>query len=131
MDHFNVNTHDIDWYTIKKHQFEWLKQKGCEWRTIIAPKGSMVFWDSRTAHTGTLPRRDRPNENWRFLVYVCYTPARLQTRHDAAIKRDAYIQNRCTAHWPYSVRMFGRRDDDLKFNNLKNLTDRHKKYIGI
>ena len=91
----------------------------------------MVFWDSRTIHMGTLPRQIRPNKHWRFLVYVCYTPARLQTDQDKNLLKIAYIQNRLTAHWPYSVRLFNRRQDDLMFNKLDDLTERHRKYLGI
>ena len=116
-EHFKIDTHSIDWYSIRPHHFDWFMQKGCEWNTILAPKGSMVLWDSRLCHCGTLPRRERPKPNWRFLVYVCYTPARLQTNEDAKLKREAYKQNRCTAHWPYSVRLFHRLDADLKFNS--------------
>jgi hypothetical protein len=97
---------------------------------ILAPKGSIVFWDSRTIHMGTLPRLDRVNmDRWRFVVYVCYTPAHLQTNEDVKLKRMAYIENRCTAHWPHGVRVFQKTSDDTKTNDLKKLTQRHNKYI--
>lgn len=92
----------------------------------------MVFWDSRTIHMATLPRRNRPNKNrWRFLVYVCYTPARLQSQMDSELKKNAYIQNRLTAHWPYDVNVFSKKKDDETENSLSNLTERHNKFIGI
>lgn len=111
---------------------QWYIDKGCEFNTIMAPKGAMVFFDSRTIHMGTPPRQGRPNPNrWRFLHYVCYTPARFQTREDAKLKRMAYVENRCTAHWPYSVSVFEKSKDDKTINDLRYLTQRHKKYLGI
>lgn len=92
----------------------------------------MVFWDSRTIHMGTLPRKNRPNpDRWRFVIYVCYTPANLQTEEDSKLKRMAYIQNRCTAHWPYGVRVFPKYKGDNAMNDMRQLTPRHRKYLGI
>ncbi len=55
----------------------------------------------------------------------------MQTGNDAIKKLDAYIQNRTTSHWPYNVHVGGKRIDDKKINNIENLTERHKKYIGL
>ena len=130
--HFNINTKGKDWYKLNKTHLDWfINEKKCEWNMITAPKGSMVFWDSRTFHMGTLPRRDRINRNWRFLVYVCYTPERLQSKEDSNLKRIAYEQNRLTSHWPYGVRLFNRKEDDLMFNKSENLTPSQRKYLGI
>ena len=131
--HFSLSSHGKDWFIINKTtHFDWFIKKGCRWNTIIAPKGSMIFWDSRTIHMGTLPRQGRPHPGrWRFIVYVCYTPARLQTDEDTKLKRLAYTDNRCTAHWPYGVRLFNKPSDDTVFNDLNNLTERHKRYLGI
>jgi len=128
--HFNLDTNGKDWFRLKKIHIDWfVNEKGCEFKMICAPKGSMVFWDSRTMHMGTLRRQ--MDTRWRFLVYVCYTPACLQTDEDKHLKQIAYIQNRLTAHWPYGVRLFDRRDDDLMFNKLEDLTHRHRKYFGV
>lgn len=132
-DYFKTTSRGRDWFKLKPNHLDWfIKEKKCEWNTICAPKGSMVFWDSRTIHMGTLPHRDRPNKNrWRFLVYVCYTPARLQSKEDTNLKQIAYVQNRMTSHWPYKVKLFDRREDDLLYNKLEDLTERQKKYLGI
>ena len=99
---------------------------------ILAPKGSMVFWDSRTIHKGTSPMENRVNsERWRFVVYTCYTPARLQTADDTKLKKKAYLNNRCTSHWPYQVVMFQKISNDKKVNKLEDLTERHKKCLGF
>ena len=130
--HFNVDSKGKDWFLLNKtDHLEWFKQKGCEWKMIMAPRGSMVFWDSRTIHMGTLPREGRLNaDRWRFVIYVCYTPARMQSEEDVELKKQAYLENRCTAHWPYGVRLFGKSDAaSSKTNDLSNLTERHRKYL--
>jgi hypothetical protein len=133
--HFNIDTKGRDWYLINKDSHhQWFLDNGCEWKMICAPKGSMVMWDSRTLHMGSLPREDRPNPlKWRFLHYVCYGPARLQTSEDIRLKRQAYRENQCTAHWPHtSVRLFGKAGDDTRIRDPHTeLTERHRKLLGI
>jgi hypothetical protein len=92
----------------------------------------MVFWDSRTIHKGTAPMPDRVNlDRWRFVIYVCYTPASLQTEKDKLKKQTAYLQNSCTSHWPYGVLIFEKMFNDYKTNLLTDLTERQRKCIGI
>lgn len=120
-----------NWFVMKNKHLDWyMSEKTCPWWMITAPKGSMVFWDSRTIHMGTLPREDRVNKDrWRFIVYVCYTPARWQSKEDARLKRDAYIHNCTTSHWPYGVNVFG--NNYRRINRLENLTERHKQLLGL
>lgn len=131
--HFGLDSRGKDWFAINKTTHSaWFLKHGCEWNTILAPAGSIVLWNSRTIHMGTLPRLGRPNpDRWRFLVYVCYTPASRQTKEDAKLKRHAYMNNQCTSHWPYGVRLMNKTGDDLTQNDLQNLTERHRKYLGI
>jgi hypothetical protein len=92
----------------------------------------MIFWDSRTIHKGTAPMTDRKNlDRWRFIIYVCYTPAYLQNKEDKRKKREAYVENRCTSHWPHGVAIFPKASDDTKVNKPSDLTERQKKCIGI
>ncbi|RNA01033.1 hypothetical protein BpHYR1_019754 [Brachionus plicatilis] len=132
-DTFKIDTHGKDWFLLNQViHVDWFKSKGCEWKTIMAPKRSMVFWDSRVVHMGTAPRKGRPSPNWRILAYVCYTPAQLQSRNDAKLKRNAFVDNKCTAHWPYSVRVFDNKINGFdKKNNLKDLCERQKMLFGI
>ena len=103
-----------------------------DWVKILAPKGSLVFWDSRTIHKGTASMFNRPNPNrWRFVIYVFYTPAHLQSEEDTRKKKEAYVYNMCTSHWPFNVRLFSKRIDDSRMNRLKDLTERHKKCLGF
>lgn len=132
-DFFKISSLGLDWFVINDTtHLDWFINKGCEWKTIMAPKGSLVLWDSRTIHMGTEPRQGRPHpDHWRFVVYVCYTPAHLQTQHDTELKRSAYLNNRTTSHWPYNVNVCFKSPNDHKKNDLNNLTERHRKYLGI
>ena len=99
---------------------------------ILAPKGSIVFWDSRTIHKGTSPGQNRENKNrWRFVIYTCYTPERFQTNYDTKKKINAYKNNQCTSHWPYEVSVGHKPFDDQKVNKFQDLTMRHKICLGI
>jgi len=132
-EHFNESTKGADWFILRENHLDWyLREKSSVWCSITAPKGSMVFWDSRTIHMGTLPRQDRVNKDrWRFIAYVCYTPARYQNERDAELKRQAYIDNKTTSHWPYGVNVGSKPIDDGRKNSLDNLSERHKRLIGI
>ena len=132
-EHFNESSKGADWFILRENHLDWyLSEKSSVWCSITAPKGSMVFWDSRTIHMGTLPRQDRVNKDrWRFIAYVCYTPARYQSERDAELKRQAYIDNKTTSHWPYGVNVGSKPIDDGRKNSLANLSERHKRLIGI
>jgi hypothetical protein len=92
----------------------------------------MVFWDSRTIHKGTAHSENRIDpDRWRFVIYVCYTPAKRQTEKDTIKKKNAYIDNRCTTHWPYNVVVNHKVFNDKKINKLEDLTERNKKCLGF
>lgn len=106
-DTFKIDTKGKDWFLLdQKTHVDWFRTKGCEWKTLTAPKGSMVFWDSRLVHMGTAPRKGRLFTNWIILTYECYTPYHFQSKNDAKLKRNAFLDNKFTAHWAYSVRIF-------------------------
>lgn len=99
---------------------------------VLAPKGSMVFWDSRTIHKPSPAMSNRINKTrWRFVIYVCYTPEKFQSEADKQKKKEAYINNSCTSHWPFMVTVFRKNYNDKKINNIEDLTERQKKCIGI
>lgn len=38
-------------------ELAWFEERGCTWRKIAAPKGSLIIWDTRTIHsTGTFSK---------------------------------------------------------------------------
>ena len=98
-----------DWF--KLNQAEHLKfyeEKGCSYKKIYCPKGSLVFWDSRTIHCGCEALRVRERENFRAIVYLCYTPKSLLTPRYEKKKQKAFNEIRTTNHWPHKPKLFGK-----------------------
>ena len=132
--HFNTTTRGKNWFKIDKDaHLEWYtKEKGCLWQMISAPKGAMVFWDSRMVYMCALPREGRVNlDRWLFIVHVCYTPARLQSKEDKRLKRSAFMNNCTTSHWPFGVKVERKIELDNGQNDLRRLNMRQRKLFGI
>lgn len=109
-----------DWFQLSRGP---IRTKYIKWYTdthgmidtcITCPAGSMVFWDSRTVHSGIerLPMPEIPNteRNMRNLSYVCYLPAekcqdRVQMRKDAFNPKSELFM-RTFSHWPNEMRPF-------------------------
>jgi hypothetical protein len=96
-----------NWYKLEtEKQMEFYKSKGCSEKYIKCPKGSMVFWDSRTIHCGVEPRKGREMQNFRCVVYLCYMPRSLSTDKEIKKKIKAFEEMRMTSHWPCKVKLF-------------------------
>ncbi len=104
---FNV-TEKKDWYKLSDQEELFYINKGCERVHIKCPKGSMVFWDSRTIHCGAEPRRDRKNEKFRAVVYLCYQPRAQITPALLRKKIKAFNDLRTTNHWPTKPKLFAK-----------------------
>ncbi|RUS81803.1 hypothetical protein EGW08_010440, partial [Elysia chlorotica] len=80
---------------------DWFKSKGCTRRRIPCPKGGLVLWDSRLFHANARPVEGRQHPGrWRFVVFVCMTPAAWASPSDLQVKRRAYQELKMTTHWP-------------------------------
>jgi hypothetical protein len=78
----------------------------CPRRVVKCPKGSVVFWDSRTIHAGQEPVKTREEPNFRSIVYLCYAP-RAQATEKALEKKIKYFEEqRMTNHWPHKITVF-------------------------
>ena len=100
-----------DWYLLKKgvkdgEQF--YRDKGCSYKKIMCPRGSLVLWDSRTIHCGMEPMRERENPNIRCIIYLCYMPRSMATPAQLRKKRKAFEEMRSTTHWPCKSILFGK-----------------------
>lgn len=84
-------------------------RSGCPYRVIKCPKGSMVFWDSRTIHCGREPTKGRASPNIRNVAYICCTPRSLA--NEAALKKKIkyFEEGRLTNHWPHKIKVFGKK----------------------
>jgi hypothetical protein len=103
---FNLTDQKDDWYKMSDAQIEWMTERGCVVRDITCPAGSMVFWDSRTAHAGKEAVRDRAVPNTRCVGYMCFTPRELATEAALKKKRAAFQDGRTTSHWPHRPKFF-------------------------
>ncbi|XP_046369742.1 uncharacterized protein LOC124144415 [Haliotis rufescens] len=90
-----------EFYKLTKAQSEWYHKRKCEAVKISVPKGGIVLWDSRTIHDSVPPVHGRPNDDrWRWVVFVCMTPAQWATDEDKQKRACAYNNLQMTNHWP-------------------------------
>lgn len=105
-------THNItdkkDWYKINDEQEKFYKQRGCQFKRITCPKGSMVYWDSRTIHCGVEPLKERQMPNIRSIVYLCYMPREMCSSTNMKKKQKAFNEMRMTSHWPCKPKLFAK-----------------------
>jgi len=110
---FNKN---LDWLKFSDEDKEQLTKLGFfkDFKVVRATRGSLILWDSRTAHQGGqirahptfLPRQD---PRYRFVVYVCAMPTFLQPLSIKEIekKKMAFTKLRATSHWALKTKIFG------------------------
>jgi hypothetical protein len=127
-----------DWYKLKKEEEEFFISKGCELHKIKCPKGSLVFWDSRTIHCGVEANKSRENQKFRAIVYLCYQPRELATAANLRKKQKAFNEMRMTTHWPAKVKLFpknprtyGNPLPEITKIQSPNLTELGKKLAGF
>lgn len=105
-EHFNVGDKN-DWFKLDNPEYiQFYQDKGCTQKYITCPKGSMVFWDSRTIHCGIEARKNRVQPNFRCVVYLCYTPRTLSNDKELKKKIKAFEELRMTSHWPHKIKLF-------------------------
>jgi hypothetical protein len=104
---FNV-TDKTDWYKLKPEEQEFYIAKGCKEKRIMCPKGSLVFWDSRTIHCGVEALKERPTPNFRAVVYLCYMPRNKATKAALKKKIKTFEELRTTNHWPCKPKLFAK-----------------------
>lgn len=64
---------------------------------IIAPKGSVIFWDSRTIHSAKYP--DIKENNWRSVFYISMRPKSSHSDESLATIQKAVREGLTTNHW--------------------------------
>jgi hypothetical protein len=95
-----------DWYKLSREEEEFYVNKGCQYRNIKCPKGSLVFWDSRTIHCGIEASKIREVPNFRAIIYLCYMPRELCSNANLKKKREAFENLRTTNHYPCKPKLF-------------------------
>ena len=104
---FNL-TDKADWHKLTKEEEQFFVDKGCSYVRMTCPKGSLVFWDSRTIHCGVEANKGRANPKLRAVIYTCYTPRKLIKESDLKKKIKAFEELRTTNHWPHKPKLFGK-----------------------
>lgn len=104
---YNI-TDKADWYKLPREQEIFYFNKGCEIKNIKCPKGSLVFWDSRTIHCGVEPNKRRTIPNIRAVVYLCYMPRANSNAANLRKKQKAFQELRTTTHVPDKVKLFSK-----------------------
>jgi ectoine hydroxylase-related dioxygenase (phytanoyl-CoA dioxygenase family) len=133
---FNI-TDKEDWYKLDSVKMQFYIEKGCELHRIMCPKGSMVFWDSRTIHCGVEPVKGRELSNFRCVAYMCYMPRTKTTEANIRKKIKAFEELRTTNHWankpklfPVLPRTYGNPIPNITNINPPVLTDIGRKLVG-
>lgn len=98
-----------DWQKLTREHEQFYRDRGCEYKRMACPKGSIVFWDSRTIHCGCEALRERSEPNFRAVVYLCYTPKSLCTPALLKKKQKAFNDLRTTSHWPHKPKLFSKK----------------------
>ena len=105
--HFGV-TEKKNWYKLQREEEQFYIDKGCAYKKVKCPKGSMVFWDSRTIHCGTEAMRERPTPTFRAVIYLCYMPRHTSTERMLRKKQKAFNELRTTSHWANKPTLFSK-----------------------
>lgn len=107
-DRFNV-TNKSNWYKLTSEEQKFYTEKGCYIRNIKCPKGSLVFWDSRTIHCGMEAIKTRQLPNFRAIIYLCFMPRELCSNANLRKKQKAFNDLRTTNHYPCNIKIFGKK----------------------
>ena len=99
-------TDKTDWYKLTKEQEKYYFDKGCMYKKIKCPKGSIVFWDSRTIHCGVEAMKERKQPNLRAIIYLCYMPKKQCDEKSLKKKQKAFNELRTTNHWASKPKAF-------------------------
>ena len=96
-EHFGIKENN-DWYTLEGEHERFCIDKGCEYKKIKCPKGSLVLWDSRVIHCGTQPMKERIERNLRCVIYLCYLPRIKVDKTDLKKKKKWFEEMRTCGH---------------------------------
>lgn len=110
----NLGDDKGDFIMMDEHK-DLFKQYGCIEHKVTCPHGSLVLWDSRLLHYGSLPILGRANPNFRVVAYVCYAPRQLLTEKYKKNKQKSLTERnesmgflRTTNHHPFRPKLFSK-----------------------
>lgn len=106
-DEFEI-TDKTEWYKLDEVEKDFYINNGCVEKKIKCPKGSLVFWDSRTIHSGCQASKTRENPNFRAIIYLCYLPRSLASKKELDKKKLAFQEMRTCKHNPIKNLLFAK-----------------------
>ncbi|KAK9417583.1 putative Phytanoyl-CoA dioxygenase [Seiridium unicorne] len=89
----------LDRYMFNEKQLAWFHGKGIQPHKVCADVGDLILWDSRVIHYGAEPT-EKSNQI-RTVIYAAYTPARLASPDQLAVKKSMFEKFGGTTHWPH------------------------------
>jgi len=95
--YFRTNEKRGNWHLLPAAFLKKVNPKRNPIIPVLAKKGSMVLWYSRTPHQGRPPTAAGRN---RAVVYVCHAPKQLMTQKDLDARANAWKNGLMTSHWP-------------------------------
>lgn len=121
-----------DWYKLNDDELKFYKTY-CQQKYIKCSAGSMVFWDSRTIHSGAEAMKTREISNFRNIVYVCMMPKSLCSDSMLAKRQKAFDDLRTTNHWVSKTMLFPKipRTYGKPVPNILNITTPILTDVGI
>ncbi|KAH7028758.1 uncharacterized protein B0I36DRAFT_324529 [Microdochium trichocladiopsis] len=89
----------LDRFLFDKEQLAWFAAHGSTPLKVCADVGDLILWDSRTIHYGAEPTER--SSQIRTVIYAAYTPARLASPEQLALKKEVFEKYGGTTHWPH------------------------------
>tara|TARA_Y100000389_G_scaffold78530_1_gene75304 strand:+ start:3417 stop:4403 length:987 start_codon:yes stop_codon:yes gene_type:complete len=106
-DEFEISD-KTEWYKLDEVEKDFYINNGCLEKKIKCPKGSLVFWDSRTIHSGCQSSKTREYPNFRAIIYLCYLPRSLASKKELDKKKLAFQEMRTCKHNPIKNLLFAK-----------------------
>ena len=101
---FKTQTDEATWNPMDRYMFTdehlaWFKARGIVPHKVCAEIGDLIVWDSRTIHYGSEPTEK--SSQIRTVIYAAYTPAKLASPEQLALKKEVFEVFGGTTHWPH------------------------------
>ena len=113
-----------NYYHLSEKDIDYIKSLNLKKKRIIARKGSLVLWDSRTIHCNC--SSTTYDDKFRYAIYICMTPKMWCDEYNKEKKIKAFNELRATSHWPHEIIL--KRDIKNK-EELQNFTATFKKPV--
>ena len=88
-----------DLHLFNREELDWFHARGIKPHKVCAEVGDLILWDSRVIHFGAEPTEK--SSQIRTALYATYTPAKLASSEQLAIKKKVFENFGGTTHWPH------------------------------